>query len=133
MDKIMNWRYGAERNYINYYEDFYKNPRLRRDLQRAITKMIEIADHNQIPFMFANIPEFHLHHNQFSRVNEFLKEEVLKGHRLVYLDLSPRFQNVSTDPAELWVSYEDHHPNARAHRMIAENVYRELPPDFIHG
>jgi hypothetical protein len=37
------------------------------------------------------------------------------------IDLAPRFRDVD-DPHALWVSLDDAHPNARAHRMIADHT-----------
>ena len=65
------------------------------------------------------LPELHapaqqLFAPEYARVTGFLRE-----HGIASLDLSPRFAG-EQDPISLWVAPDDAHPNARAHRSIAD-------------
>lgn len=61
--------------------------------------------HELVPYTFAA---------EHARLVEFLE-----GEEIEVLDLAPRFAD-QRDPYSLWVAPDDAHPNARAHRLIAE-------------
>jgi lysophospholipase L1-like esterase len=65
------------------------------------------------------LPELHqLDPYTFSREHRLIVD-FLQSNDIATLDLAPHFRGVK-DPQGLWVAMDDAHPNARAHRLIAD-------------
>ncbi len=65
------------------------------------------------------LPELHqLVDYPFSREHAMVAD-FLRANEIPVLDLAPMFRN-EREPQTLWVSMDDAHPNARAHRLIAD-------------
>jgi len=125
-DKIINIKY-RKINYTEYYSDLYADYENVKKLNESVNGMIEVAENNSIPFVFLNIPEFHqIHDYKFSKINDLIKKEILNEKNITYMDLSIVFQDINVSSGTLWVSSEDPHPNYIAHRIIADNLYKEL-------
>lgn len=130
MDKLINLRYKGKDYYGDYYLKLYNNERFRNDLKRIINEIIEIANSKSIPLIFVNIPEFHRFDvYPFLKINRFIEDEILSGENIKYINLLTTFQNQPIPSIKLWVSAEDHHPNAKAHKIIAKRIYEELMKD----
>jgi hypothetical protein len=65
------------------------------------------------------LPELHqLDPYTFSREHRLIVD-FLQSEGIETLDLADFFRSVE-DPTSLWVSFDDAHPNARAHSLIAK-------------
>ncbi|MBC8501284.1 MAG: SGNH/GDSL hydrolase family protein [DPANN group archaeon] len=124
-DKIIKLKYRGETNYKNYYLNLYKDEKLRNNLKRTLNQMIQIANNNSIYFIFVNIPEFHEFKNYpFEEVDQFIEREIINNSTITYINLLPKFKNETLE--NIWVSYEDPHPNAKGHRIIANSIFQKI-------
>ena len=122
-DKVTILQFDTEYNYENYYLDLYKDNNLKNYFKESINTMIEITYNNSIEFIFVSIPELHeLKEYPFEEANNFIEEEVLSETNITYINLLTAFENQT--PEKMWVSYEDTHPNAAGHKIIAEEIYK---------
>jgi lysophospholipase L1-like esterase len=62
-------------------------------------------------------------------VRSLIEQRVLPGHQACYADLLPSFQG--QEPTSLWVSLEDHHPNAAGHAIIARGILESCGPILL--
>jgi len=87
--------------------------------QRAFERLAAVCRENEIELKVVLLPELHrLDPYAFEREHA-LVGDFLRARGIEVLDLAPRFREVQ-DPHALWVALDDAHPNAEAHRMIAE-------------
>lgn len=122
-DKVVNTYYNVFNDYKNFYSELYKEGPLKDTANSALIEMIEIANNKSIPFVLVNIPELHnLESNEFPEVQEFLQDIVKEHPEVVYIDLFDSFKG--EEPTTLWVSLEDSHPNAKGHKIIAQEIYK---------
>jgi hypothetical protein len=122
-DKIINAKFGRSYSYKEYYGDLYKDEYLRERLRKAVREIDAIGKEHNIPVVFINIPEFHQFKDYpFPQVNSFIENDILIQTSVCYINLLPCFINET--PGKLWVSYEDPHPNAEGHEIIARSVYK---------
>tara|TARA_B100000767_G_scaffold177075_1_gene165444 strand:- start:744 stop:1679 length:936 start_codon:yes stop_codon:yes gene_type:complete len=110
----------------NYYENLYadNNPGWLA-VKDSIVKLKELSENNNINFLIMIIPDLH----NFSNDNELLPlyekidNEFTKMNIPVintYKSLSNEFRN---KPMNSWVSKSDAHPNAKAHKIISNDLY----------
>jgi lysophospholipase L1-like esterase len=101
------------------------NPRWRR-VQRALLEMKRLCDERKIRLVIAIIPAM----ARFSESGYPIKEyheavsALCHAHSISCLDLLPAFWGL--DGTQFWISPTDGHPNARAHRIMAEALARFL-------
>ncbi len=103
--------------YIDFYKDWYgrESERLEADLDG----LFAAAAARQQPAVLVNIPELHsFEDNPFPEVDALLGRVLDEHPEVHFLDL--RQHLAAHDPKALWVSPEDHHPNAEGHRIFAE-------------
>ncbi|HXK26219.1 MAG TPA: SGNH/GDSL hydrolase family protein [Myxococcota bacterium] len=119
-------RFDPSTGFEAYYRDLYRDGAPGwQHAQEALLQLRDAAREHGIALQVVLLPELHapaerLFAPQYARVMEFLRANGIPA-----LDLSPRFAG-ETDPMSLWVAPDDAHPNARAHRAIADSSY-----DFI--
>lgn len=127
MNRWLNIKFQGKRNYVNYYNNLYEQQDLKNDLKKNIRSMINFSEDHSIPFIFLNIPEFHnFIPYPFKEINEYLEKEILQDSTVFYINLLPDFINSRIMAKNLWVSYEDTHPNQKAHEIIAERLFHEI-------
>jgi hypothetical protein len=91
-----------------------------QEAKAAMLKMKKLAIDNDMVFQVVLLPELHeLVDYPFSEVYERVAEFLTKND-IEVLDITPAFK-VETDPMKLWVARDDAHPNARAHKIIADS------------
>jgi len=111
---------SPERSFREYYAGLYADDQPGwREAQAAFLRLAETCREDGIRLQVVLLPELHeLASYPFERehalVAGFLRENGIET-----LDLAPAFAE-ETDPRSLWVAPDDAHPNARAHRRIAE-------------
>ena len=90
-----------------------------RASQAAFLQLRDVCRERGIVFQVVILPELHnLVDYTFAEEHELLTNFLAK-HEIPVLDLAPAFSD-QTEPMSLWVSFDDAHPNAAAHRRIAE-------------
>lgn len=113
---------GAQ-DYKAYYAGLYSAPGWER-AQTAIAKLAETCRAQGIRLIVTQIPEMHeLKPYAFPDVQQKV-EAVAKANGAEYVDLLPAVEN--EDPASLWVTVPDPHPNARATKLMGEYLARYL-------
>jgi len=90
-------------------------------LLETYRSIVEISRaHNILPvWIFMPTLEDPLHPEEISHLSGIAQEA-----GLIVIDLSHAYDN--QDPNSLVVAYWDKHPNAKGHRLIAEDLYRKL-------
>lgn len=112
--------------YRTYYADLYRPdaPGWKR-AQTALRQLRDICAANGIELQVVLLPELHsLQQYPFSNEHAVVTN-YLSSIGVPVLDLAPQFADQS-EPMGLWVAPDDAHPNALAHKLIAERA-----EDFI--
>ena len=110
-------------SFREYYADLYKAGQPGWEaMKSAFRKIKDICDAEGIALRAVLLPELHNPANypfteEHRKVSGFLGELGIP-----FLDLAPYFASES-DPLSLWVALDDAHPNAPAHRKIAEYAF----------
>lgn len=112
---------GADwRDYYNGLYDDARNPGGWSAVAAWIGKLAAYCKGNNIRLLIVNYPELHtLKPYPFPQVGARLSV-LAAGLGLPYLDLLNSVQD--QDPADLWVTKPDPHPNGRAHGLYAEAI-----------
>ncbi len=112
----------------DYYRGLYNDESKGwKDAQEAVLEMRRISRSKGAEFMVVVQPDLH----DFS-VNSPQSEchEIIKGflsnNGIPFVDLLGRFRAEIKDPAKVWVSPDDAHPNAHGHRLISDGIYEAL-------
>lgn len=112
---------NSESGYLDYYSQLYSDSSQGwREAKTAMLKMKKLAADSEFKFQVVLLPELHdlvdyPFRDIYGRVEAFLHENGID-----VLDITPAFKN-ETDPMKLWVARDDAHPNARAHKIIADS------------
>lgn len=112
--------YKKDGDYIHYYKSLYteNNPGWERE-KKAFTDLKALCDANRITLEVVLLPELHsVFPYPFTKEHAMLSS-YLDSLGIANLDITPEFRNVPNARA-LWVAPDDAHPNAQAHRMIAD-------------
>ncbi len=84
----------------------------------SFLQLQEICRERGIDLKVVILPELHELVDYTFAKEHALIAEFLRENDISYIDLAPSFGN-ETEPQTLWVSRDDAHPNARAHRLIS--------------
>ncbi len=109
------------KSFQEYYESLYdQNEQGWINARRALLQLRDICKENGIEFQVVLLPELHDVNNEiftevYNNLAQFLEENSID-----YLNLAKLFEN-HPNQIELWVSYDDAHPNNIAHKKIAES------------
>jgi lysophospholipase L1-like esterase len=124
-DRFVKLKYGSQNSFKNYYSELYKDESLKNSLTNDIRTIYEIANNESAKLVLVNIPELHeFEEYPFTEVNEFIEQDIITDLNITYINLLPSFSNHS--PNDLWVSFEDAHPNAKGHQIIAKKIFKEV-------
>lgn len=117
---------GLRKGHVEYYAGLYEDANAGwRDCQAALERLIAVCRARGIRLRLVLLPE--LHDVEESYPFRFVHERVtavVARHGVPVLDLDGAFRG--HEPKSLWVSPGDAHPNARAHRLIAERLFAAL-------
>lgn len=105
----------------DYYSNLYEtdNPGLRV-AEESIGRLAKYCADNNIPLLIANYPELHETRDYpFDNVRDWLKALSAKL-GVAYVDLFPAIEG--EEPASLWVSENDAHPNRKANDLFVERM-----------
>jgi lysophospholipase L1-like esterase len=110
----------------DYYAALYSpdNAENMARCEASAEELITLCRGRQIGMLIVNIPELHdLGEYRFSYATEFIQGLAEAG-GVPFLDLRPALARY--EPASLWVSAEDHHANAMANAVIADEIYTTM-------
>jgi lysophospholipase L1-like esterase len=87
----------------------------------SIRELIRLCDENDIRLLIVNIPEMHeFKKYQFTYATDYVRDLAQEG-GVEFLDMLPAFSG--HEPESLWISLEDPHANAKAHAIMAQQIY----------
>jgi lysophospholipase L1-like esterase len=111
--------FGAAPDWRQYYDALYRDEQPGWQLtRRSIERFAALCRARRIQCLVVNLPELRrITDYPFAHIERKVRAEV-ETHGLPYLDLLPAL--AGRDPAGLWVSPEDAHPNAAANVLFAE-------------
>jgi lysophospholipase L1-like esterase len=90
----------------------------------SINELVGICRRSDTNLLIVNIPEMHDFENyQFSYATDYIAGLAREGD-VPFIDLLPSFSEYV--PESLWVSPEDPHASARAHSIIAREIYNRI-------
>lgn len=109
-----------------YYRDLYGDGRAEGWIaaKAAIGQLAEYCKSHRIKLLVAHLPDLHdFRQYPFRRITELVQQAATDNGE-DFVDVLPEL--APHDPATLWVSPSDPHPNARAHALIASALFRKL-------
>jgi len=113
--------YSPSKSFKDYYSSLYEEDQEGWvNAKKAIIRLKDICQREGIQLQVVLLPELHDTKNQifdnvYNKISIFLKQNDIGS-----LNLAKLFEN-NENEMELWVSYDDAHPNRVAHRRIAES------------
>lgn len=108
---------------INYYQSIYKKHQPGwKDTQKALAKLSEISQQNNIPVVITIFPLlYELNDNYpFNNIHALIKQNLDKN-QLPYIDLFSYLKNKNA--SDLWVYPTDQHPNETVHAQIGQILF----------
>lgn len=122
-------RLSPARSFVGYYRGLYGDDQPGwRETRRALVELTELCRQEEIGLQVVLLPELHELADYPFAAEHARVAAVLERLGVPTLDLAPAFGGVE-DPRRLWVAADDAHPNARAHRLIAEHSFEFLAGD----
>ena len=116
--KMLLERLSPGEGFAEYYAALYRGEGWQRSAE-AFAELKALADRDGFDLRVVLLPELHdLARYPFGKEHAQVLAH-LAALDIPALDLAPRLAGVE-DPHSLWVSLDDAHPNARAHRLIAD-------------
>jgi hypothetical protein len=107
------------KSFGEYYSDLYRDNRKGWiNTKKAFLQLKDICLKNNINIQVVLLPELHNTKNYPFKNEHALVSSFLRDNDIDHLDLAQFFANYK-NPMDLWVSYDDAHPNNLAHGMIA--------------
>jgi GDSL-like Lipase/Acylhydrolase family len=123
---ILMRQFSARPDWSNYYLDLYGDGNAKGwlDAKASIGKLADYCKLHNVKVLIAVIPELHdLKHYRFGKVADMV-HRTAEENGVEFLDLLPALE--SAEPAKLWVTPSDAHPNGYANELIAEVLFRKL-------
>ena len=115
---------SAKKGWENYYRDLYGDGGGWPVAQAAIKTLADYCNKQGIRLAVVNYPELRqLKDYPFAEVTAKVRTTA-RANALPFLDLLPSVDG--EDPASLWVSTTDPHPNAKANRLFATRLFEWL-------
>lgn len=108
------------KDYGRYYSSLYlEDSKGWIHTQKAFLLLKRVCRENNIKLQVVFLPELHVLRDYPFKKEHAAVSGFLEGEQIDHLDLTPFFSE-ETNPVRLWVARDDAHPNALAHRLIAE-------------
>lgn len=118
--KALAARFSAAPGFQEYYSDLYREGQEGwLKTQAAFLELQRVSREHGIDLRVVLLPELHRLDNYPFAKEHALVTRFLRSNGIPVLDLAPLFHG-EENPQSLWVARDDAHPNARAHRLIAE-------------
>jgi hypothetical protein len=131
---VLNYRldslirqFGPRPDWRHYYRNLYNDDAPGwQATQKAVAGFAEIARTSGIRIVVFHLPELReLKPYPFQDVTDKVRK-VVEANGLRFVDLLPTVQ--SMDPASLWVTVPDPHPNGKADTAFTEGMLKEVIP-----
>ena len=131
---VLNYRLDALRRQFSVQPDwkhYYRN--LYNDdapgwikTKQSLVEFAKLAREMNVPLIVFNVPELHeLKPYPFADVTAKVRA-VVEGQKVPFIDLLPSVENL--DPASLWVTVPDPHPNGKADIAMSKAMVPDLLP-----
>ena len=118
----LSLRPERESYYLNLYGDGRAEGWIKA--RASIEQLAEYCKSHKIKLLVAHLPELQdLQNYPFQKITQ-LVEQAAKENGAEFVDVLPDLKR--HDPAELWVTPPDPHPNGLAHELIANALFRKL-------
>lgn len=126
LDSVIR-QFGPRPDWKQYYRALYEdNAPGWKATQKAIAGFGDIARSGSPKIVVFHLPELReLKPYPFQDVTDKVRK-VVEASGLKFIDLLPTVENM--DPASLWVTVPDPHPNAKADTAFSDGMLRELTP-----
>jgi hypothetical protein len=109
-----------------YYRDLYGGGSAKGwlDAKGSIAKLAEYCKAHDIKLLVAHLPDMHsFEPYPLGMVTELVRQAA-RDNGAEFVDVLPELRG--SEPATLWVSPSDAHPNGRANELIANALFRKL-------
>jgi len=123
---------GVRDNFFDYYGKLYNDDQPGLNIMKeALARISEITDKDRTKLLMVMLPELHVVGKEYKfadiykRVKDFANQSGITH----VIDLSDNFKG--QEPDTLWVSPDDAHPNAKAHKIIAEGIFSHLLENYF--
>jgi lysophospholipase L1-like esterase len=130
---LLRRRAGTRSTYVDYYRDLYRPEAAGlAELREALEGIGAWTRARGLPWVFVILPEFHdfAPDGPFEAVYALVAREAREAGAQV-VDVTGAFRD--TDPKSVWVAYNDVHPNARGHAIIADAIALAVDPARLAG
>ncbi len=115
---------SVKKNWNEFYSSLYDNNKIQEEIFKNIIKLNNYCKNNDIKFIIHNIPELrNLKNYQFEKETNKLKN-FAKKNNIMFINSQKVLMNFEEE--ELWVSPSDSHANDKAHKIIADFLFKEL-------
>jgi lysophospholipase L1-like esterase len=115
-------KYSSSQSFGEYYSALYRDDQAGwKNTKSAILELKQICGKENIQLQVVLLPELHDTKNQVFREVYDSMANFLSGNNIEYVNLATLFKE-QDNQMDLWVSYDDAHPNATAHKRIAESI-----------
>ena len=123
-DTFLRMFFGSQ-NWEEYYATLYNSDSAMSGWDAVVSSvqlLKQYCEEKGLPLMLVNYPEIRqLKPYPFAYINEKI-ESLAQTNGIDYVDLLPALEN--ENPANLWVTRPDPHPNAYADGLIADYLYK---------
>ena len=118
-------KFGQTKNFLNYYNDLYLDEaegwRISRESLIAIRNTVQEKGNR---FLVIVCPELRSFRSAYPfRVSHEKIIDFLNNQGIQSIDLLPIFRKKISNEKNVWVSWEDSHPNALGHKVIADGIF----------
>ena len=124
-------RRGDRQGYREYYLDLYRDGRPGWEGSKAaLGQLIDLSREGDIELRILMIPELHspAQDYPFEPVHARIRE-IGGANGVPVIEVRQAMSGI--EPRSLWVSPGDAHPNARAHQLIAKELFAHLTADLL--
>jgi hypothetical protein len=131
---VLNYRidslirsFGPRPDWKHYYRNLYRDDAPGwQATQRAIAGFAEVAKQTGVKIVVFHLPELRvLKPYEFQDVTDKVRK-VVEANGLTFVDLLPTVENM--DPASLWVTVPDPHPNGKADTAFTDGILKVVTP-----
>ena len=115
-------KYSSSQSFGEYYSALYRDDQAGwKNTKSAILDLMQLCKKESIELQVVLLPELHDTKNQIFREVYDNIAHFLSENNIEYVNLARLFSEQDNE-MDLWVSYDDAHPNALAHKKIAESI-----------
>jgi len=112
-----------EKRYNVYYSDLYKGENFTK-YKGILESLDNRLREDNIRLTVVILPEFHDFNNyEFDNIHDKINDFFSEKGRLV---IDPLYMFKGSDSRSFWVAKDDPHPNAMAHKLIADAILKEI-------